>query len=731
MRTREVVLLAALAAAIPMHAEGARPEREHPRLPLPRAAGNQYNPATATDGVDFIAVWEDHRAASQIVMTIVRDGQALAPKGIVVSGSQLRCNQPAVIWNGNHYLIAWSIPGSTFMVRVSSDGELLDAAPRLVFANSVPYPTRTLLAFNGQLTLVAATSTDDDAHIAALDRGGNVVDSLDRKLNFQNESRLVAVGDHFEFINANWAFGGMTATAITFDGKKLRLGSDRDIDGKVFPLALSAASNGDRAIVLYVVDDFSTERLMARTISANGAIGPRVEITHGFMEKDPANGYYAGYMSPIWTTAAAADGNGFTAAWTWRAGSVWSPLMEESKHHKVQDTVSSTVPTYDLQAARLDATGQLRSTFPLVEGEPSEETPAIASNGYELLTLWSEDFLRYPGAQKIAAKLSKRFDLSVSRPMQDTPRIAFGNDSYVVVWREEPNNDGFGVIMAQRYDRDGIAMETPRRLSSSTNAQSAPSVAFNGREFAIAWIDQGLSWNIFMRRMTPDGQWIDAAPLALFYSPYGLSFGLTSNGSNFGFAYLPGSPWFNYVVLGTIAKARLIDAGAAAVNSDVVVAASGSDYVAAWQTGSFFDATTAASAGDSVRRLQSYWPYAPVVACSDVSCMSIAYRSYQDRTLVARAFHPLFDVPPFERAFHWSYDGVRLASRGRDFLAAGKVGMTIRAAYLTPSSDEIDVVTKPIIGALDVALSDSGFAVAYTAAGDDGAMRVFVKAIKR
>ena len=42
------------------------------------------------------------------------------------------------------------------------------------------------------------------------------------------------------------------------------------------------------------------------------------------------------------------------------------------------------------------------------------------------------------------------------------------------------------------------------------------------------------------------------------------------------------------------------------------------------------------------------------------------------------------------------------------------------------------IVSKPLISALDVAMSSDGFAIAYAAPNDDdGAPHIFVKAIKR
>ena len=80
---------------------------------ISEGAGRRLNPAVASDGEDFLVVWEDERAFSASKMDIygarVRgvDGLVRDPEGFVVTESAESQTSPAVGHDGESYVIAW------------------------------------------------------------------------------------------------------------------------------------------------------------------------------------------------------------------------------------------------------------------------------------------------------------------------------------------------------------------------------------------------------------------------------------------------------------------------------------------------------------------------------------------------------------------------------------------------------------------------------------------------
>lgn len=105
----------------------------------------EEEPALASDGTDFFAVWRDYRGGfgdTEIYGTrLTTEGTVLDPAGIFVSrGPLLSASEPAVAWGANTYLVVWtqrtrSVGTSTYQVhgaRVAADGSVLDATPFLI-----------------------------------------------------------------------------------------------------------------------------------------------------------------------------------------------------------------------------------------------------------------------------------------------------------------------------------------------------------------------------------------------------------------------------------------------------------------------------------------------------------------------------------------------------------------------------------------------------------------------
>ncbi|MFO0675836.1 MAG: hypothetical protein U0169_04840 [Polyangiaceae bacterium] len=98
--------------------------------------------------------------------------------------------------------------------------------------------------------------------------------------------------------------------------------------------------------------------------------------------------------------------------------------------------------------------------------------------------------------------------------MPGHPRAAWGGDRFLVVWDENAlaaptERDVAGVLVAA----DGTVLVPPFLVSSAGSSQYAPSVAWNGTDFVVVWLDDrgAAPRNLHGARVRPDGAVTDPA----------------------------------------------------------------------------------------------------------------------------------------------------------------------------------------------------------------------------
>lgn len=106
----------------------------YPPFGIHLASGLQQNPKVASDGTDFLVVWEDfgtHWPDANILGTRVTSaGQVLDPAGIEIAFTYDTEEHPAVTFDGNNYVVTWNTiiweTGNLYASRITPAGLVLD-----------------------------------------------------------------------------------------------------------------------------------------------------------------------------------------------------------------------------------------------------------------------------------------------------------------------------------------------------------------------------------------------------------------------------------------------------------------------------------------------------------------------------------------------------------------------------------------------------------------------------
>lgn|GEM_PF-830955 len=117
------------------------------------ASGLQENPQVASNGSEFLVVWEDfgmHWPNSDILATrVTPGGSVLDPAGILIAATEDPEERPSVTFNGYNFVAAWKrVPGQTsqlYAAGVSSEGTVLD--PDGVLISDVSLYSGTSISF--------------------------------------------------------------------------------------------------------------------------------------------------------------------------------------------------------------------------------------------------------------------------------------------------------------------------------------------------------------------------------------------------------------------------------------------------------------------------------------------------------------------------------------------------------------------------------------------------------
>jgi hypothetical protein len=461
-------------------------------LPISTAASNQYSPAVASTGTDFLVTWADDRdqATNGRDLYALRLGTDAIPltAEMPVSTAPGDQNTPAAASDGTAYLVVWS------------DGQ-------------------------------NAATSGADLYAARIDTSGVLdVDGIPL-VNFVGDQ---LAPDLVADASGSYYLVWQTSTGSGSDVFGASVQADALVLARSAPLVISAAA-GDQTGPTVATN--GAGHLVAWTDTRNVGSEPdvyaaRIDASGALLDVDGFPVSLA--IIPERWPAVATNGTDYLVAWEdGRPGAagIWGVRV-------------------DATGIVLDPSG-----IPISTGGLCEQSPKVASNGSDYLLVWQDyrnttecpsDFIPPPPADIYGARVSAAgavldpagIAIATSAADEDLPSVASNGSDYLVAWQQNfYNSDIYGA----RVSGSGAVLDTtPISISTATGAQYFPAIAWDGTDYLAAWQDSRNGnattgpFNIYGARVSAAGSVLDPSGIAIstapIISPYPLA--IAGDGSN-------------------------------------------------------------------------------------------------------------------------------------------------------------------------------------------------------
>jgi len=439
--------------------------------------GDQYGPALAFDGTDYLVVWGDNDCGSIYGARVTPQGSVLDSAAIVISRTACGECSPAAGFDGANFLVVWQNLGhdtaDILGARVTPRGTVLDTEG-FVIRRTTSYLSdpagNPAVGFDGANYLVAWGEYSDSSHYldvcgarvtpagVVLDTAGIVIaaaahDQFRPAIGFDGANFLVAWNDNFSRDS-----NAVSGTRISSQGMMLD-SAPFVISYTAYGVAPSALAF-DGANFLVTWGDCPSDgdgTIYGLRVTPQGT----VLDTAGIVVSRAARGRYH--------PAIACGGVGFLVAW-WdeRAG-------------------------VDIYGARATPQGTVLDTAGILMSQAAsgQSSCALAFDGTNFLVVWID--WRSGGADIYGARVTPEgivldptgFIISWAAKGPCYPAIAYGGTDYLVVW--EDHRSGNNDICGARVSPAGAVLDSAGIAISLAGCDEFTAVDFDGTNFLVVW----------------------------------------------------------------------------------------------------------------------------------------------------------------------------------------------------------------------------------------------------
>ncbi|MBI2926477.1 MAG: cadherin-like domain-containing protein, partial [Verrucomicrobia bacterium] len=507
------------------------------------AAGYQERPRVAWDSQDYLVVWADRRDGSTYNIFAGRvgaDGSLPDGAGFAVSASAHQQYEPAVAWNGTDFLVVWrestgSSTGDDIYGRpVHADGSLAASATVICAASNTQYQPDVALDGTGFMAVWTdyRSGSSYDIYAAKLDATGAVVtgnipintggyNQSEPRVAWNGSQHLVVFRDDYNYVSCYTCCGWSCSTCCNYYYTYRIYGAFVDPSGAVgatvsitpsgtSQFAPAVASNGSDWLVTWRNYDTGSRPYGQRLSSSGSFLGSAFAISTAGISSSP------------------------TAAWN-------------GAHYLVAFDSYSTASSYDVFAHRVTAGGTIADAqgITLSFGANTEQNAAVASNGTHYLIAWNDnrngvDYDIYGARLERDGTVLDPTALPISTASgeQSSPKVASNGADFLVVWQDLRNSatTGYDVYGARVTDGGSVLDPAGVAIRAGSGTDYQPSVASNGSDYMVAWAEYSgaSSYDIRGARLSSGGTVLDPSGISVSAASNGqFNPALASDGSNY------------------------------------------------------------------------------------------------------------------------------------------------------------------------------------------------------
>ena len=176
---------------------------------------------------------------------------------------------------------------------------------------------------------------------------------------------------------------------------------------------------------------------------------------------------------------------------------------------------------YDIYGTRVDQAGNVLDPAGIAISTTSswQYSPSVAFDGTNYLVVWDDGDIYGARVNQSGNVLDPAgIAISTATNAQMCPSVAFDGTNCLVVWYDSRN--GFTDIYGARVNQSGNVLDpTGIAISTAVNGQYEPSVAFDGTNCLVVWGDHRSGWwydsDIYGARVDQSGNVLDPAGIAI------------------------------------------------------------------------------------------------------------------------------------------------------------------------------------------------------------------------
>jgi len=502
-------------------------------IPISISTNSQYGPRICFGSTDYLVVWNDRRYGIQyrdIFGTRVSiNGVVLDTAGIAITTGPLIQRDPVIAFGGTNFFVEWSDTrngaNDIYCTRVTQTGLVLDTAgiPVSIAPNNQIMPS---VIFDGvNYFSVWGDNRIDSASIygARINLAGIVIDTMGIPISstaYTVTSAVVAFNgsDNFVVYQDRRPFpADIFGARVTTAGSVIDT-AGIDLSTAVNPQAFAAVAS-DRT------DYFTVWRNMIGN-DLYEICGMRVDSLGNILDSRPIPvSTYVKYYN--WNLAVAYDISNYFIVWdspgtdlcdicgarvspsgivldTTGIVVCTAPGLQDNCSVAFGNTTYLVVWTnnpsgwlYDVYGARVNPSGIVLDTngIAIANGPNDEGNPSVAFGDTIFFVAWGDsrnDAGDIYGARvTLTGMILDTLGIAVSTAtgVQTSTAIAFDGNNFLVVWSDYRNGSNADVYGA-RVTQTGLVLDTNGiAISTATNDQYNPVVAFDGTNYVIVWQD--------------------------------------------------------------------------------------------------------------------------------------------------------------------------------------------------------------------------------------------------